>query len=83
MSRATQAVWSSLTALALSACGMTPYVVPDGAATARLNLASAGQRAWICGTDGEGHTLTPDAEGYATIAAGERVVVGSSFYAQG
>jgi len=83
MSRATQAVWSSLTALALSACGMTPYVVPDGAPTARLNLASAGQRAWICGTDGEGHTLTPDAEGYATIAAGERVVVGSSFYAQG
>ncbi|MDP3859910.1 MAG: hypothetical protein Q8Q73_19285 [Stagnimonas sp.] len=83
MSPMTRAALLILSALALNACGMTPYVIPEGAPTARINLNAAGQRAWICAADGEGHTLTPDAEGYASIAAGERVVVGSSFYSQG
>lgn len=67
--------------LFLVACGMQPYKLPDNEPTAQLNL-TASNNAWIC-SNGKPHSLTPDSSGHVAIPAGQRVVIGSSFHAQG
>ncbi|MBQ0929410.1 hypothetical protein KAK07_19435 [Ideonella sp. 4Y16] len=62
-----------------SGCAVVPeYRAPQGAAVARLNLKSPGNK-WIC-LAGQRQRLVADSTGYADIPAGNRVTIGSSYY---
>ncbi len=66
----------------LGGCPVGPrYELPLHSETAKLKVASLTQ-SWIC-AQGAKRSFSPDKDGYATIRAGERVIVGVQYSGQG
>lgn len=74
--KATIGLFAALTIVLTSGCAVV-YHPPEGAAVARLNLKSEGNK-WICAA-GKLQTLKADSSGYADIPAGSRVTIGASY----
>lgn len=73
---------TALALVILGGCAVAPpYELPAKSETARLKVASPTET-WIC-ADGAKRSFSPDKEGYAKIRAGERVIVGVQYSAQG
>lgn len=59
-------------------CAQT-YNAPSGGTTAKLNTFGGGEK-WIC-VNNKIQKLISDSQHYATIPAGDRITVGTEFYA--
>lgn len=75
-------IYIGLGAAFLFGCGLQPYKLPPNAPSARINVLTA-QSSWICNANIPAQSLVADKEGYATIPAGERLVVGASYFVSG
>lgn len=69
-------------AATLLGCATPQYHLPANAPNARINIKTA-QSTWICNGSLPVHSLKADAEGYAIIPAGERLLIGTNYFASG
>lgn len=66
----------------LFGCTMPPYKLPPNTPSARINIPKY-QKSWICNSSLPAHSLVVDRDGYAKIPAGRRLIVGTSYFAEG